>query len=86
MSMKQLYELKCKLKKLSVLLCKRKNKEEGITVMIGSGEDVIFVRKKLSERYMLSDGSFLIHDNTSLDDSMYRKPKAFIKKAKKKNR
>ena len=30
-----------------------------VTVMIGSGEDAIFVKKKRGERYMLADGTFV---------------------------
>ena len=61
-----------------------------VTVMVGSGEDAIFVEKKRGERYMLSDGTFVIAGDTPeeskarledrLDDAVYSKPVAFVKK------
>ena len=61
-----------------------------VTVMIGSGEGAIFVKKKRGERYMLSDGTFVRAGDTPeqskariddrLDDIVYSKPVAFVKK------
>ncbi len=61
-----------------------------VTVMIGSGEDAIFVEKKRGERYMLADGTIVIVGDTPeesrarledrLDDAIYSKPVAFVKK------
>lgn len=69
---------------------KKKKKGNYVTVMIGSGGDAIFVRKKCGERYMLSDGTFVIAGDTPkesrqrledrLDDAIYSKPVAFVKK------
>ena len=73
---------------------KKKNKDDYVRVMIGSGEDSIFVRKKRGERYMLSDGTFVIAGDTSeesrqrledrLDDAIYSKTVAFVKKLSRK--
>ena len=61
-----------------------------VTVMIGSGEDAIFVEEKRGERYMLADGTIVIVGDTPeesrarledrLDDAIYSKPIAFVKK------
>ena len=61
-----------------------------VPVMIGSGEDAIFVNKKRGERYMLEDGTFVRAGDTpeqskarmedKLDDIVYSKPVAFVKK------
>ena len=69
---------------------KKESKSDTVTVMIGSGEDSIFVKKKRGERYMLSDGTFVIAGDTpeeskarledSLDDAIYSKPVALVKK------
>ena len=73
---------------------KKKNKDDYVRVMIGSGEDSIFARKKRGERYMLSDGTFVIAGDTPeesrqrledrLDDAIYSKPVAFVKKLSRK--
>ena len=64
--------------------------------MIGSGEDSIFVLKKRGERYMLSDGTFVIAGDTpeesknrledKIEDAIYSKPVAFVKKLRRKIR
>lgn len=69
---------------------KRKNRGRHVKVMIGSGEHVMFIRKKRGERYMLSDGSFVLAgDNPEesrlrlegrLDNLIYSKPVTFIKR------
>ena len=51
---------------------------------------IIFVKKKYGERYMLNDGTFVIAGDTpeesrarledKMDDAIYSKPVAFIKK------
>ncbi len=43
---------------------KKKSNSENLKVMIGSGEHAIFVNKKLGERYMLDDGTFVIAGDT----------------------
>ena len=70
------------------------NKSDFVRVMIDSGEDSIFVLKKRGERYMLSDGTFVIAGDTPeesrarledrLDDIAYSKPVAFVKKLQRK--
>ena len=69
---------------------RKKSKSNMVAVMIGSGEDAIFVKKKRGERYMLSDGTFVRAGDTPkesrarlenrLDDAIYSKPVAFVKK------
>ena len=71
---------------------KKKFKNENVKVMIGSGEDAIFVTKKRGERYMLDDGTFVIAGDTPeqarnriddrIDDAIHSKPVAFVKKLK----
>lgn len=54
--------------------------------MIGSGENAIFVKMKKGEKYMLPDGTVVRAGDTPeesrrrLDDIVYSKPVAFIKK------
>ena len=69
---------------------RRNNKSDFVKVMIGNGEDSIFVLKKCGERYMLSDGTFVVAGDTpeksrariedKVDDAIYSKPVAFVKK------
>ena len=69
---------------------RKKSNCDMVTVMIGSGEDAIFVKKKRGERYMLADGTFARAGDTPeesrarledrLDDAIYSKPVAFVKK------
>ena len=69
-------------------------KEDKVRVMIGSGEDAIFVKKKRGEKYMLDDGTFVRAGENSkesrdrmedrLDDIIYSKPVAFVKKLSRK--
>lgn len=68
----------------------RNNSGEFVRVMIGSGEDAIFVLERRGERYMLSDGTFAIAGDTPeesrarledrIDEVIYSKPAAFVKK------
>lgn len=68
----------------------KKFNSDMVTVMIGSGEDAIFVEEKRGERYMLADGTIVIVGDTPeesrarledrLDDAVYSKPIAFVKK------
>ena len=65
-------------------------KKSSTKVMIGSGEDAIFVNKQKGEKYMLSSGIVVrAGDNKEesrarlddkLDDIIYSKPVAFVKK------
>ena len=48
-----------------------KNKNNFIKVMIGSGDNAIFVKKKRGEKYMLSDGT-VVRAGTTPEDSMAR--------------
>lgn len=69
---------------------KKKFKSKMVTVMIGSGENALFVKKKRGERYMLFDGTIVragvspeqerarLEDR--YDDIVYNKPVAFVKK------
>ena len=69
---------------------KNKHKSDTVTVMIGSGENAMFIRKKRGERYMLFDGTMVrVGDSPEqyrariedkYDDLMYSKPVAFVKK------
>lgn len=69
---------------------RKESNDDMVTVMIGSGEDAIFVKKKRGERYMLADGTFVRAGDTPeesrarledrLDDAIYSKPVAFVKK------
>ena len=69
---------------------KRKNKGDCVRVMVGSGQHSMVALKERGERYMLSDGTFVIAGDTPeesrarfedrLDDAIYSKPVAFIKK------
>ena len=69
---------------------RKKHKDNLVTVMIGSGEHAIFVKKKHGERYMLDDGTFVLAGDTSeesrarledkMDEAIYSKPVAFVKK------
>ena len=66
------------------------NKQSSAKVMIGSGEDAIFVRKQKGEKYMLSDGTVARAGDTlgesiarlddRMDDVIYSKPVAFVKR------
>ena len=61
-----------------------------VRVMIGSGENAIFIKKNRGEKYMLDDGTFVRAGDTPeesrarledrLDDIAYSKPVAFVKK------
>ncbi len=69
---------------------RKQSNNKKVRVMIGSGEDAIFVKKKRGERYMLADGTFVRAGDTPeesrarledrLDDAIYSKPVAFVKK------
>lgn len=69
---------------------RKESNDDMVTVIIGSGEDAIFVKKKRGERYMLADGTFVRAGDTPeesrarledrLDDAIYSKPVAFVKK------
>lgn len=70
---------------------KKNNKKKYVIVMIGSGEEAIFIRKKRGERHlMLSDCTYIKAGDTPeeyrartedrLDDAIYSIPVAFIKK------
>lgn len=69
---------------------KKKNKKDKVRTMIGSGEHTIFVTKKRGQKYMLSDGTFVMAGDTPeesrarlekrLDDLIYSKQVAFVKK------
>ena len=68
---------------------KEKN-SESVRVMIGSGENSMFLRKKYGERVILEDGTIIRAGETleessqrledKLDDVTYSKPVAFVKK------
>ncbi len=69
---------------------RKQSNNKKVRVMIGSGEDAIFVKKKRGERYMLADGTFFRAGDTPeesrarledrLDDAIYIKPVVFVKK------
>ena len=69
---------------------RKKSNRDDVTVMIGSGEHAIFVKMKRGQRYMLDDGTFVEAGDTPsqsrnrvedrLDDIVYSKPVAFVKK------
>ena len=69
---------------------RKKCKSNKVRLMVGSGEHSILVTKKRGERYMLSDGTFVRAGDTPeesrarledrLDDAIYSKPVAFVKK------
>lgn len=69
---------------------RKKSNSDMVTVMIGSGEDSIFVKIKRGEIYMLADGTFVRAGDTPeefrarledrLDDATYSKAEAFVKK------
>lgn len=69
---------------------KKQSKDETVRVMIGSGEDAIFIKKKRKERYMLDDGTFVKVGDTleesrarleeRIDNTIYSKPVVFVKK------
>ena len=69
---------------------RKKSNSKNVRVMIGSGEHAIFINKKRGERYMLADGTFVRVGDTPeesrarledrLDDAIYSKPVAFVKK------
>ena len=68
----------------------KQSNNKKVRVMIGSGENAIFIKKNLGERYMLDDGTFVRTGDTPeesrarledrLDDIAYSKPVAFVKK------
>lgn len=68
----------------------KKRNSDTVRVMIGSGEDAIFVRKKRGSKYFLSDGTMVRAGDTPemskrrLDDRfdkiIYSKPMALMKK------
>jgi len=69
---------------------RKKCKTNKVRLMVGSGEHSILVTKKRGERYILSDGTFVRAGDTPeesrarledrLDDAIYSKPVAFVKK------
>lgn len=69
---------------------RKKKKDKVVKVMIGSGENAIFLNKIRGEKYLLSDGTIAIAGATpeesrtrledKLDDMTYSKPVAFVKK------
>ena len=66
--------------------------KDTVKVMIGSGEDAIFVRVKRGQKVLLSDGTVIRAGDSPkayrerledrLDDAIYSKPVAFVKKMK----
>ena len=71
----------------------RNRKSDLVTVMIGSGDNAIFVKMKRGERYMLSDGTFVIAGDTPEDerkrlderlDKIINKDESFVKNLTKK--
>ena len=68
----------------------KQSNNKKVRVMIGSGENAIFIKKNRGERYMLDDGTFVRTGDTPeesrarledrLDDITYSKPVAFVKK------
>ena len=69
---------------------RKQSNNKKVRVMIGSGENAIFIKKNRGERYMLDDGTFVRTGDTPeesrarledrLDDIAYSKPVAFVKK------
>ena len=69
---------------------RKQSNNKTVGVMIGSGENAIFVKKNRGERYMPDDGTFARAGDTPeesrarledrLDDMVYSKPVAFVKK------
>lgn len=63
----------------------KKNKEE-VLMMIESGEDSTFIKVKKGKKVMLDDGTFvevgliLEESKRRLDDMLYSKPVALVKK------
>ena len=74
----------------------KEKKSKYVSAMIGSGELSFFTKLKKGEHYMLADGSFVRAGETleeskmkledDLDDIMYSKPVALIKKIKRRIR
>ena len=69
---------------------KKRKKEKYVTVMIGSGEHSTFKKVKRGELFQLADGTFVRAGITpeesreqldrELDEIIYGKPKAFVKR------
>lgn len=70
----------------------KKNKNDEVLMMIGSGEDSAFIKVKKGKKVMLDDGTFveagLILEESKrrlddrIDDVLYSKPVALVKKIK----
>ena len=68
-------------------------KDKEVRVMIGSGENAMFIKKNCGERYMLDDGTFVKAGDTleesrarleaRLNDIVYNKSVTYVKKLKK---
>lgn len=64
----------------------KKNKNDEVLMMIGSGEDSDFIKVKKGKKVMLDDGTFveagliLEESKRRLDDMLYSKPVALVKK------
>ncbi len=64
----------------------KKNKNDEVLMMIGSGEDSAFIKVKKGKKVMLNDGTFveagliLEESKRRLDDMLYSKPVALVKK------
>ena len=68
----------------------KKNKNDEVLMMIGSGEDSAFIKVKKGKKVMLSDGMFvgvgLTQEESKrrlddrIDDMLYSKPVALVKK------
>lgn len=64
----------------------KKNKNDEVLMMIGSGEDSAFIKVKKGKKVMLNDGTFveagliLEESKRRLDDMLYSKPVALVNK------
>ena len=68
----------------------KKNKNDEVLMMIGSGEDSDFIKVKKGKKVMLDDGTFVEAGLTQeeskrrlddrIDDMLYSKPVALVKK------
>ena len=75
---------------------KKKKNNDSAKVMIGSGDNAIFVTKRKDDKYMLSDGTIVRAGDTldesskrlddRIDDIVYSKPVAFVKKLTRRNK